>query len=489
MISVLPASEYYVNANEFNAITLEANIVKAYNVYEAWELSVIDNNNPAWDGFKYNHGISGVQVSGVVLHADINITANDVPDSFFYTSEKEVIYTNTTTGETKVVPAGTKFLIDGRNVYTRLGSDDVVIEGNFFSINAKQFPLVASPAVFGSDANKNYGSDFSNACLFNFRTIENYYDFSTNTFYPCEKNALITVNNLEFIGNAARDNYVDATENLVSGGGLIFFKATNCTKAYMDNIIGNSGFITYFVDYEGSINATNVKCYDSYQNAGYAWGKSEITFTDSYIYGCGGPIIIAQSDKDVPDQHPVITFVNTVTETHVVGNEIWFKAVGADQLMDDIIALSMGLKLPNPNGLGVGSFVDDQGKMNVISAIIASGTDAQTVITGINAQGSVSIDSVEFSRFQTADNLNWAYIKGITEAAMQTGQIPPFFTVTGADGNVYSIYFNGSTFVDLQGAALGTDASHASIIGAFMTAKTITLTQGGLSVTFEFYHN
>ena len=131
--------------------------------------------------------------------------------------------------------------------------------------------------------------------------------------------------------------------------------------------------------------------------------------------------------------------------------------------------------------------------MNIIGAVMATGNDATSVITGIAAQGSLTIDDTTFSRFQTADNLNWAYIKGITEGAMvQYGTIPPFFTVTGADGNLYSIYYNGTTFVDLNGVALGSSvehaASHAAILGAFAQAETITLTQGGLSVTFEFYH-
>ena len=67
--------------------------------------------------------------------------------------------------------------------------------------------------------------------------------------------------------------------------------------------------------------------------------------------------------------------------------------------------------------------------------------------------------------------------------------MPPFFTVNDAEGNMYSIYFNGTTFVDLAGRELGTDASHAAILGAFQAANTVVLTQGGMSVVFELYHN
>ena len=58
----------------------------------------------------------------------------------------------------------------------------------------------------------------------------------------------------------------------------------------------------------------------------------------------------------------------------------------------------------------------------------------------------------------------------------------------GDDGAAYTIYYNGVTFVDLAGNALGTDPSHAALAAAFMQADTIALTQGGLSVVFEFYH-
>ena len=492
-ISVLPSADYYLNASDFNAIVFEAEIIKAYNIYEAWQLAVIDNANSKWNDFKTSKGIANVSVTGIVLHADIKITADDVPADFFYTSDKEVVYTNSETGETKTMPEGTKFLIDGTIVYSRIGTSDLRIEGNFFALDTREFPLVASPAVFGADAKKDYGSDFSNAALIRVATIPIYYDYATSTYYPCgEDVAVVDINNIQFIGNAARDNFVDATEKLASAGGLIFFKSSHYTKTSIDNLIGNSGFITYFIDYDASLDATNVKCFDSYQNAVFAWGKCEVNFTDSYIYGCGGPVIIAQSKLDIAGQHPVVNIDNTITETHVVGNEIWFKAVGADVLVNTIKALSQGLQA----GMGVGSFVDADGKMNIIGTVMASGNDPTTVITGINAQGSIAVDDTTFSRFQ--DNVNWLTIKGITEYALaqpnaSPSTIPAFFTVTGADGNLYSIYYNGSTFVDLNGVALGTSAehvaSHMAIMAAFKSADIITLTQGGLSVVFEFYHN
>ena len=94
----------------------------------------------------------------------------------------------------------------------------------------------------------------------------------------------------------------------------------------------------------------------------------------------------------------------------------------------------------------------------------------------------------DIDRTQSAENVNWAYIMQINQYAMSAGsQLPPFFTVYDASGAPQTIYFNGTTFVDLAGNALSL-ATHAALCQAFATADTITLTQGGISITFDFYH-
>ena len=41
---------------------------------------------------------------------------------------------------------------------------------------------------------------------------------------------------------------------------------------------------------------------------------------------------------------------------------------------------------------------------------------------------------------------------------------------------------------DLNGNVLGSDPSHMAILAAFQNAEQITLSQGGFSIVFEFYH-
>lgn len=475
-IAVIPSADHYI-CDDFNAITLEAEIIQAYNVYEAWQLAVVDNDTTRtdWVDFKTEFGLTNVTVSGIVLHNDIKITSSDVPASFFYASEKDIIYKNSTTGETKTIPAGTLFLKDQTYIYQRKGSSDFVIQGNLFNLDISGFPLIPSPEVFGADAGKDYGTDFSNASLFRFESV-NWDTFLQN---PSDIDvADVLIENLSIIGNAKRDNIVDSAENLVSAGGLIFVKSSQLTKTTINNVIGNSYFITYFVDYGAELHATSVKCYDSYQNAAYAYGNTVMTFTDSYLNGCGGPVILAQSvAKD--NWNPVNIITNTITESHVTGEEIWFVAVNATTLISKIQALGAGL-----DAAGLGNFVDTNGKMNMQGIILATGHSADEVITGIDAQGSMAFDDHGLNRFH--DDATWAAI--YNHPAFAAGAA--FLTVTDANGNDHTVYNRGTAeLYDIYGNVLGTDASHAAILAAFQNADCITLSQGGMSVVFEYYHN
>ncbi len=505
-ISVLPSEEHYIY--DGHAVVLEAEIITAYNIYEAWELALIDNDSSEerayelddtniWDDFKNLKGIKDLDVSGIVIHTDLTVTAADVPEKFLLTCDKDIIYTNNVTGETKTISAGTKYLKDWAEIYRRVLSPDetFVIEGNFFTIDVSTFPIIPSPAVFGLEGEgDDYGSDFSNATFFKFIT-----DDATSE----ENFSDVEINNVNLIGNASRDNYVDADGNLASAGGLIFLKIFRDTSLTCNNIIGNSFFITYFPDERAILTANDVKCYNSYQNAVFVWGDSSAIFNNSYLNGAGGPVVICASPEIGSTgvyQDPTFISNGTVIETHLSGEEIWFTAVNATTMVSQIKGLNTALQLPQ-----LGSFVDDSGKMNIEGLIMAEGSDAEAIIKAYNAQGKITIDGEGMDRIQSETNINLAYIIGITEGALAYGQMPPFFTVTeivkNEDGtvkideetgkkivNVYTVYFNGTTLVDLAGNALGTHESHAALVAAFQNSDKVTLTQGGLSVVFELYH-
>ncbi len=481
-ISVLPSAEKYEIDEDIHAVTLTVNVIDAYNIYEAWQLAVMDKDTSRdiWDTFKTEKGLSGLNVAGVVLHNDISLTANDVPESILYTTENDVTYTNSVTGETKTIPAGTKYLKDFTYIYNRETDEDFTINGNFFTLDMSSFPLVASPGVFGKDAPKNdkwYGDDFSNATLIRFES-------NPSAGKIDENSAKASIDNISLIGNAKRDNLVDSEGALASAGGLIFIKSTWYTDMTINNVIGNSFFITYFADYGGKLVANDVKCYDSYQNATMAWGDAYIEFNDSYLNGCGGPVAIIQSVYD-ENKHPTFITNNTVLETHLTGKEIWFTAVNAGGIIAPIKALSQSL-----SGAQIGSFVDSEGKMNVVGLLMKDGSDATAVIKNPYAQGSLNIDGNGIERWIQVDSTTGAALNVWSTVLSHPAyaQGAAFISVQDAEGNTHWLFSDGTNLLDLNNKPLGTDASHAAIMAAFQSAEYITLSQGGLSVVFEFYH-
>lgn len=488
-ISVLPSEEHYKLGNT-SEVTLEVNVIDAYNVYEAWQLAVIDTNTDRddWNEIKTANGILGYAPAGIVLHNDIKLTYADVPSTFFNVSTADVVYTKDVNGviSTSVAPKGTRYLIDGIDVYRRTSTTDFVMEGNFFTIDTKEFPLIASPAVFDKNLDLDYGSDYSNSTLIIFEGV------SENWVQVTSPN--ISVNNIAFIGNAARDNWVDAEGELVTAGGLILIKSSRCAVTTFNNTNNNSFFISYFPDCGGHLNVNDSKCYDTYQNGAFVWSNCEFNVTNTYINGTGGPAIIAMSVKETVDGaetylNPVINIDDkSVIETHTTGEEIWYKSINATSIVGDIKALGAGLDQllqAASNGAAKGNWVDANGKMNIEAILMPRGSDT-SALTDAMIQGTVDIDETVIDRWYTSEY--WNPI--LTNFYFQNGA--PVLTAYDAAGNAYTIIYTGmegaQAFCDINGNFIGTDPSHTAIIMAFATAEEVVLHQGGLSAILEFYH-
>ena len=481
-ISVLPSTEHY-NFNSFPAITLEAKIIDAYNVFEAWQLAIISNDNPMWNNLRTEYGFADEKIAGVVLHNNIKVTAKDVPADFFRTTTQETIYHHATNeNDVKVIPAGTKYLNDWSEIYRRTlaNGESFVIEGNLFTIDASEFPLVASPGVFDLEGeDDDYGYGFSNATL-----IKIVSEFTENV----DEYAKFEMNNLGIKGNASRNNYLDDGDNLVSAGGLIFFKALDSVNATINNTIGNSCFMSYFAEGDVIMSGSDVKCYDSYQTAILVWANSLVTFKDSYINGSGGPAIICSGLKGSAGyQQPIFIAENTVVDTSLKGVEIWFAATNSTTVVGQMQYINEQLLLAN----GFGSFVDANGMMNIKGLIMYDGARAEDILGQTGANGQLTLDGEGFTRLP--DDLNWLKINGIWQFMPET-QGAPFFTVQDADGNSHTLFTDTVGLYDLNGQAFAPSLDpdnpndHTNTYLAFQNADTITLTMGGISVIFEFYH-
>ncbi len=526
-ISVMPSTEYYEFDN-VNPVVLEARVIDAYNVYTADELSVIDNysgtrwgrdteDNPEWASvnwttFKDERGLAGIDPAGVVLHNDIKLTYKNVPSSFFYKYEGEIIYKNAngdvdSEGNTITKNFDGYYLKDETVLYYRSGSSDFVIEGNFFQIDADGFPIIASPSIFGTDSGKDYGSDYSNSALFLFQTIDTNWVSSTDeSIDTAEEISHVTIQNLAIRGNAGRDgwvitqagNNIGAEGELVTAGGLIMLKSARHANVTLDNVVNNCFFISYFPDTQGNLTVKNSKCYDSYQNAAFVWADSTLTIDDSYINGTGGPIVIAQS-VDPKDNNvyydPVVNITDTKMETHTSGEEIWFQAVGATEaVVPGIKALGSGLNTlvttATQNAYSA-SWVDSDGNMNIKAALMSNADNASEALSDILVQGTVATDGSGINRWRDTSS-DWSEIMAAIGKNTALASYP-FITVYGSDGTAYTMYFvqqgAGGTFYDLEGEIIGGGSSITTeIITALATADEVVLHQGGLSVLFELYH-
>ena len=515
-ISVLPSPEHYKNDSNFPAVVLEAKVIDAYNVYTAKELSVIENYNgvswgrdPAdnpewasinWETFKAENGLAGINPAGVVLHNNISITYEDVPSSFFHKYDGEIVYENAngdTDADGNVITKNFHgyYLKDHSILYYHSGSADFVIEGNFFQIDADGFPIIASPSIFGDG--RDYGSDYSNSCLFMFQTVDDNWVGDESVLDVSN----VSINNLSLRGNAGRDgwvikqagNTIGTEGELVTAGGLIMLKSTRHSETVLDNVNSNSFFITYFPDYQGHLTVKNSKCYDSYQNAAFVWADTVLTVEDSFINGTGGPAVIAQSVKeDSIYYNPIANFNNTVIETHVTGQEIWFNAVGATALVPQITALSTAVNAMLDTAAGVkGGWVDSTGNMNIKAILMPRGNSTEALQDAM-IQGTVVTDGNGIERWYdtTNENFNMDWATILQHSAFAAAA--PFITVHDSEGTAHTLYFvqqgTSGTFYDISNKALGTDASHTAIIQAFAAADEIILHQGGLSVLFEMYH-
>lgn len=483
-ISVLPSAEHYKGTEDLVPVVLEAKVIDAYNVYEAWQLAVIDNDTDRsdWDVFKTEKGIKGVDPSGIVLHNDIDVLIADAPESFFNISTRDVTYINAVTNETKVYPAGTYYFKDNETLYRRVGSKDFTIQGNLFAINLESFPVAASNGVFDASLDLGYGNDFSNSEFLQFECLSNNWEAKPDDVLS------VSIDNLALIGNASQDFWQEESDNgLLTAGGLILVKASRHSDVTLNNVRSKSFFISYFPDCAGMMTVNDSKCYDSYQNAAFVWGDSVLTVNDSFINGAGGPIVISMCIYDDDNnEHPVeVIFNNTIAESALTGEEIWFTAVNASSIVSNIKALGQGMHLQ----AGLGNFVAADGNMNILAVLMPEATSAEAAAAEVWIQGSLDINGSGIERWHSGDNAAqpWASIYA------SFGQNPalaaaPFLSVEDAEGNIHTIFFDGTTFRDLYNRELGTDASHAALAAAFMQADQIVLSQGGLSVVFEFYH-
>ena len=362
----------YVNISEYcSDVVLEVEVIDGYNVYEKEDLAIFDNVQHEWDTVKEAKGIKDLTAKGIILHSDIEITNDDIPEAFKWSEEE--INTYVTNYDDDFTSWCTKkgFVDDNHNINKQLGkeiltdslkdystiywrgtngeNDNFVIEGNYFKIDTSKVKQVysfnsgieegcVSTEYVPDDPTK--GCDGSHAQLFGINSD------GTDEAFGVYGGGTINVNNLTIIGNGNRSN-----ENVSNGdkyaGGLITFKMRG-VDFIAENVITSRSFTTFMsMMSEGEVKKTSMlldrcKNFDSYNSLVYVWGCDKNIITNSVMTDAGGAVaLLDEVDADNAASsrraYPKVDCYNVFFENLLTGSEPWFvahKATSAIQMME-----------------------------------------------------------------------------------------------------------------------------------------------------------
>ena len=411
-ISVAPDNAYYMDINTEDAvapIVFEVKVIDAFNVYTANELSAFDNDagndhiqldaiTGNWDNFKAEKNI-GTAENGIVLHNNITVTSSSLPSSYYWTKQGGYTYAAGTQNQITMYD----YLFDTTSIYRRILTTNVPFNfvGNYFTLDAEQLPVIASPDVYGpgdTSETYNYGTgavrnkDYSNSELFDVQIMSD--------------NAQINVFNVNFKGNAHISELKDNAENAdnpVYAGGVIFMRTiredtdtqTQFGSINLNNVILKTFFIGLKPEIGTTLNVNKVKLFDSCYNAIFAISRSVTNITNSYIQRAGGPLIMMQYNEDddynastEPQYYyeiPVVNASNSVLESYVKGDELWFKTLHADEYFEDIKGFNPVFNMLGKSFLSLEE--NRANKMNFVALNMANGTSPAELIGKVETQG------------------------------------------------------------------------------------------------------
>lgn len=558
-ISILPDATVYDVDSDTDAIVLPVQVVDGYNVYNTKQLAVLDNSaRQSWLEKKSQAGVAGVNTNGVVLHSTMALTVEDIPDDYYYTlpDNYNVKYVENGVSKTPEEWGMTRtFLKQHYDNYATnpeqdpYGCEDYVFiyqriigagqtfnfYGNYFEVDASAIPLVCAfkadrdtngntyVNIDGKDSHYDtyYGDDFSNAVLFhvigqvqtwtcgNGHTTASEEPLAVCPETGCgeavtgsEEGETFFFDNLAIKGNAqSKQLIVDVqnTENavkdcLVYAGSIILTRLNN-GKAKLDNVRNYNFFIPFMASKGTEIEYNRTKCYDSFQNAIFVWGNSNVKVNNSIFKRAGGPLVILNhdfpddSDESLAIPHMTISS-DSVMYSALTGTELWFKSVDATAIMPKFIVMdalfAMGGKTIY-NGRKASEVLSatptiGDGKMNIVALLMRDATGATEAIASTIAQGSLFYgDDLTDTNAPRLDRMTDSVLGQTIRALLNpTGtddidKLPPVFNI----GNQV-FFFDGTTIRDTSMV----DATNA-FKSAVSTANYVSVNQGGISILFE----
>ena len=379
---------YYQVSEHLQPLEFEFEVIDGYNVYNAEDLSVYDNSvkfNAAygskesfWDEIKAAKGLSDVDAKGIVLQADITITAENLPSAYFLSEDTVKSYIAADSSdfqdyidfyktydpsfdEVKAKARLVGSLYDRVAIYSRYTNEntDFDFEGNYFKVDASEIRQVSAfwskigrPLSEGdkpgAQVSKEGGTEGSHAELFGINVASDNSSPDEQVGWDGCSGGKVNFKNTTFIGNGERSD-----DNKYIGG-LINFKGEGAEFTFT-NILTSRTFMSFMSNVRGKndhsqgkevsetvMTVDRCKGFDSYNSLVYIYGSKHNTVTNSFMTGAGGGIFLidepgANSDGD--HYVPEVDCYNVYFENKITGTEPWFLDHSASSYVQQFIKL------------------------------------------------------------------------------------------------------------------------------------------------------
>lgn len=534
-----------------NKKSLVVKVENAYNIYDVKELNLITNADDDMDGdnlqlymengeeygqlvavkkFLAKNNIAYVNVSGIVLHSNMNITENDLPEEYFFEYTKD--------GVKK------KGLLDYFAVYNRNISnpgESFTIFGNYYSIYSYNLPCVVEKGFANND---NAFSD-SELILIRGRNNEAIKADTTNK-HKIFKGSVIDT--------GFRDNDPNSNDQSASARhmlGLVGLKFRKCDGLVLNTNV-EAFYISLFADWDNlDLTIENSKIYNSWQGHLFIFNENDIAANEDEMPGeyyqnikvniknslmgkCGGPVILSQQrdggyNKNLYSGATVNIDEASELYSYVTGQEAWFVAVGATADAANVMLLDNPIRSASGGMAHITSDEKIQGveTMNLIMLTMNSGftTGGGSNYDKLNDTLSIGGNNVldlgasgmtgnpltqQPMELKNNFEVDVMLSAGATyqHPIFQTSTVLPTTSILGTDINpTFVANPLENTVVNTLGEALANgirgqvseypdgipekDAALAqadAIEKAWMTGDYISLYFGGLAVTLEYYH-
>ena len=447
--------------DSYYVVNYDVVITDGFNVYDSKELCYIDNRTDeygvAWNAYKEANGLSTTyHPSNLILHSNITLTLDNLPDIFYYDTT-DIDFPTDAEEAARVNHS----MRDWVSIYYRYldRNSSFNIFGNYFTLDASSLPVILYEENEPTDPK---GLIISNSELM---TIEaSVHSTSENTDAPTS-----LFKDFYIKGNASR------TEDSTKGGGLIFTKH-NSVKTTYDNVISRSWYITFFSEdniYDEYV-VQNSKAYDSYSNFMYVWGSSNVLLKDSYFSGWGVPAIIADDVTSNGTGHRPsnVKIENSDIIANVAGTEGWFQGYGAVSAAGQIKSLS-DLLIPFGKTFTRTTKADTETTYFNFICLHKDGSNAG--MTSSSIYGSLTIDNNE--SFMLANSSDPTF------AGLYAQSVAHSFPILKSSLGGYG-FFNGTNLSDAAGNNL-TTPEHA--LDTIYQGDYIALYFQGMMITMGYY--